>query len=134
MTLEAETARCADALTRIADVLEAQHKIQLGLIPTPDAGEVAADAANKPGKKKKKKGKKNTTKKILDTEAPPADDPSEDLTHKEDVRKALQAVQSTNGRDAAVAILKKFKVKTLSQLKPDDYQAVLDACEAVVSE
>lgn len=46
----------------------------------------------------------------------------------EDVKKAITAYATANGRDATIALLKVFNVSRAGELTPDQYAGVLNAC------
>ena len=48
----------------------------------------------------------------------------------EDARKAVLAVAKDKGHDAASALLGKFGAKKISELKPDDFTALIEAAKA----
>lgn len=50
------------------------------------------------------------------------------------VRAALTSLQKASGADAPKALLKEFKAATLSKLKTDQYQAIIDRAEELVKE
>lgn len=49
----------------------------------------------------------------------------------DDAAKAVQELARLKGRDAAIAVLGQFKAKTLKDVAPTDYAAIIAACEAV---
>ena len=49
----------------------------------------------------------------------------------DDAAKAVQELARLKGRDAAIAVLGQFKAKTLKDVAPNDYAAIIAACEAV---
>lgn len=58
---------------------------------------------------------------------PPADKPSRD-----DCTYALQEVNNKHGMPRVLEILKSFNVSRISEMKPADYPAFIDACQKAV--
>lgn len=105
-----------EQLKRIADALEA-------LIPLPNGRTVTAkestsdlaipamqEAEETPAPKKSKKVKEVETPKEVTTD---------------DIAASLRAYVTKNGKDGAVAILKKYGAARLSEIKPQDFGAVM---------
>ena len=58
--------------------------------------------------------------------APAATD--SDVTYQE-ASKAVIGLKNAKGRDAAVAVLAQFNAKNLQEVKPEDFAAVVKACQ-----
>lgn len=65
--------------------------------------------------------------------AAPVDDAPVEPVTREQVSRALTAVASRKGRAVALGILGNVKAENLSGVKPEDYPAVLCACELALS-
>lgn len=76
--------------------------------------EVAAAPVEKPAKTSK---------------STPAADPA--VTYKE-AAEAVTKLSRTKGRDAAIAVLKSFGADKLPDVKPEDFAAVVAACQAAL--
>lgn len=68
--------------------------------------------------------------------APPADDAEEEATvvesdgpTKEEVGEAIEALLNANLRDKVIKLFAKYKAKSLSSVKPDDYAAIKNDAE-----
>lgn len=59
-------------------------------------------------------------------EKPKAEDKPKGITY-DDVKTPFLALVKSKGREAGVALLKKFNAEKLPDVKPTDFQAVLDA-------
>ena len=121
MTIEAELARIADALEKIAGQ-EATAPKQSSESPAPEK------AASKSESKARKPRSSSKTSKKPDAPAKEEGDAGPSL---DAVRKALTALQKRETPAAARAILSDVAgVTTLSKLKPDQYQEIIDAAES----
>lgn len=127
MTIEATLERIAVALETIA--------AGGGAVATAPAAEkpaskpAASKAKDKPAASKAKKEE-------------PAAEAEAEAEEKEEVptvtlnavRAALTSLQKASGADAPKALLKEFKAATLSKLKTDQYQAIIDRAGELVKE
>jgi hypothetical protein len=62
-------------------------------------------------------------------EAAPAADDAPEVTY-QDAAAAITALSKTKGRDAAVALLKKFGASKLPEVKPEDFAAIVAEAQA----
>lgn len=60
----------------------------------------------------------------------PAEEDEEPETSIDDVREAMKKYAAKNGREKAVKLLAKFKVKSINDLKSKDYDAVIKATKS----
>ena len=101
-----------------------------------EAAEVKAEAPAKT--EKKAKAEKAKTPKVEQAatpepkeEAAPAADDEPDATY-QDAAAAITALSKTKGRDAAVALLKKFGASKLPEVKPEDFAAIVAEAKAAM--
>jgi hypothetical protein len=96
---------------------------------------VAEPKAEAPAKTEKKaKAEKAETPKVeaaatpepKEEVAPVADEDAPDATY-QDAAQAITALSKIKGRDAAVALLKKFGASKLPEVKPEDFNAIVAA-------
>lgn len=79
---------------------------------------------------------KTATKPTTKKAAPPEDDAAEEEAAesgegptKEEVGEAIEALLNANLRDKVIKLYAKFKAKSLSSVKPDDYAAIKQEAE-----
>lgn len=98
-------------LERIACALETIAYGKDGLPPNKPEAQPTSDASGQepPAPKKGKKKEPEASKEVTT----------------DDIAAALRAFVTTNGKDKAVAILAKFKAARLSEIKAEDFAAVL---------
>ena len=109
--IEQQLERIAVALNQIATVLTNAPGVRESIGSTSDLAIPAMQEAEEaPAPKKAKKAK--------EVEAP-----KEATT--DDIAAALRAFVTKQGKDKAVAILKKYNAARLSEIKPEDFGAVL---------
>lgn len=98
------------------------------------AGDGAATTPAKTVAKTPVKTPVKTVKKVV-TPVEPEDDGAEEPTSeegdvtKEDVGNAIEALLNANLRDKVIKLYTKFKAKSLSSVKPEDYAAIKEAAE-----
>lgn len=99
-----------------------------------EATEVKAEA---PAKTEKKAKAEKTESAKVDTaatqepkaDAAPAADDAPEVTY-QDAANAITALSKTKGRDAAVALLKKYGASKLPEVKPEDFAAIVADAKA----
>src|SRR5882672_11165357 len=85
-----------------------------------------SQSADKPAAKTEK----TKLKKAEETDEPLEDETTADETvSADDVRKAIQAAAKAGNREQVKEILKKYKAKNVTELKPEKYQDVIDDLE-----
>jgi len=125
MTIEATLERIAVALETIA--------AGGGAVATAPAAEkpaskpAASKAKDKPAASKAKKEEPAAEAEAEEKEEVPT-------VTLNAVRAALTSLQKASGADAPKALLKEFKAATLSKLKTDQYQAIIDRAGELVKE
>lgn len=126
MSIEKDLGRIATALERIADGLDSAVKHAV-------SGEPAASAPAKQLEAKPAAEKKPTAEKKGEEKPAAEAKPAEKAKGPEieDVRKALRAYSKLEGLEEAQKLLTTFGVEKVSDLKADQYQAVIDKCNGV---
>lgn len=99
-----------------------------------EATEVKAEAPAKT--EKKAKAEKTESAKVEQAATPepkadvaPAADDAPEVTY-QDAANAITALSKTKGRDAAVALLKKYGASKLPEVKPEDFAAIVADAKA----
>lgn len=103
--------------------------LEKGFTPTP-----AADQVDAPAETTKASTKRETKK----AEAPKVEEPATETkaaepATRDQAGKALTTLANKKGRDAAMNVLTNVGAKTLGEVKPDDYAAVITACELALA-
>ena len=127
MSIEQELARIAAALEKISGgqavdlvpVVVAPKKVK-GPKYDPDADDVKADIEVTADKAKKAAAKKETNE-LFDEEPKEA----KLVVSEESVREIVKMYAETESPEKAMELLKKFKVKRLRELKPEQYAEVV---------
>lgn len=139
--IEKDLERIANALDRIAFVLEGQGRLPCESqspesdteAPLPAADETQTPAETETTTKSRKAAKPAKSKA---EEAPEEEAPAEKTKAPtlEDMRAALVNLQNVAGRDAALDVLAKYQARKVSDIPSGKYAEVIDACVEALAE
>lgn len=118
-TLENQVAKLTTAIERLTEVL-------VGDNPPPTLASV------KPSKKPAQTAKKEAT--AQDEQPEPEAKEATTAPTEEDTRKVLVELAKTKGKDIAKGVLAEFDAVKMSDVKPADYQRVIDLATKVITE
>lgn len=138
--IEKDLERIANALDRIAFVLEGQSRLPCGpQSPESDTEEPlpVADEAHMPAETetpaKPRKAAKPVKSKAGEAPAAETPAPKTETPSIEDMRAALVNLQTIAGRDAALGVLANYKARKVSDIQPEKYADVIADCAEVLA-
>lgn len=132
--IEKDLERIANALDRIAFVLEGQGRLPCESqspesdteAPLPAADETQTPAETETPAKPRKAANPAKAKAEEAPEKAPAEETAAPTL--EDMRAALVNLQKIAGRDAALGVLAKYQARKVSDIQPDKYADVIADC------
>jgi len=124
MSLEAVIQENTSALRELINIMSSAG--QMSINSSTIQGDVVAGEKKDADVVDIKSAKKPKTKAADKPE--PAESTKSDVSY-DDAAKAVTTLARTAGRDAAIEVLSKFGVKKLPDVKPEQYAAVIEACE-----
>jgi len=140
MSLESELSELNSNIKALTEALIGLANAGAAAADAADAGKlVEVVAVKEPNTPKKSKSKSKAAKESAPVEAEDDLDLDDDLglddepeVSRDDVRKLLVELGKKKGRDAAISLLKEFKVSNFNDLKDSDLPAVYKKAQAAL--